>query len=165
MLTADVTSGAPEDSRGSPPVSEHRNFESKKVLFACVHNIGRSQMAAAIFNAEADPEKARAISAGAEPGTAVDPTVIEVMRELGIDLGGHAPTRLTARLSMNVAYLVTMRCGRVCSLIPDPRREDWPLEDPVGKPVEVVHRIRDEIRERAAVLLRQRGWGPEVQTG
>jgi arsenate reductase len=129
------------------------------VLFACVHNIGRSQMAAAIFNSEAHPAKVRAISAGAEPGIAVDPVVVQAMLEIEIDLSQHVPTLLTAKLSMNVTYLVTMGCGRVCPLIPDPRREDWPLDDPVGRPLALVRLVRDDVQARVRKLLRERGWG------
>ena len=129
-----------------------------KVLFACVHNVGRSQMAAAVFNAEAKPARARAISAGAEPGVALDPAVVQAMREIGIDLSQNLPTRLTARLSMDVDHLVTMGCGLVCPMIPAPRREDWPLEDPVGQPLERVRAIRDDVRARVRKLIRERGW-------
>lgn len=122
----------------------------KTILFACVHNAGRSQMSAAFFNAIADPAKARGISAGTEPGARVHPEVVEVMKEVGIDLSEVKPQIITPKMAQEVSYLVTMGCGAVCPVIPQVRREDWPLEDPKGKPIERVRQIRDEIRERIA---------------
>jgi arsenate reductase len=107
----------------------------KTVLFACVHNAGRSQMAAAIFNELADPTKARAISAGTQPGTRVHGEVVEVMREMGIDLESVLPTKLTDDLAAGANILVTMGCGEACPVVPGVEREDWPLEDPKGQPL------------------------------
>jgi arsenate reductase len=120
----------------------------KAILFACVHNAGRSQMSAAFFNAIADPAKAVGISAGTEPGVRVHPEVVEAMKEVGIDLSAVKPQLLTPKMAAEVNYLVTMGCGEVCPVIPQIRREDWPLEDPKGKPVERVRQIRDDIRDR-----------------
>lgn len=120
----------------------------KTILFACVHNAGRSQMSAAFFNAIADPAKARGVSAGTEPGVRVHPEVVEAMKEVGIDLSGVKPQVITPQMAADVSYLVTMGCGAVCPVIPQVRREDWPLEDPKGKPVERVRQIRDDIRDR-----------------
>ncbi len=106
-----------------------------RVIFACVHNAGRSQMAAAFFEALADPAKARAISAGTRPGERVHPEVVTVMREIGIDLASARPRRLTPELAAGAALLVTMGCGDECPAVPGAQREDWPLEDPKGKPV------------------------------
>ena len=128
------------------------------VLFACVHNAGRSQMAAAWFNRLADAEKARAMSAGTAPGTRVHPEVVEVMREVGVDLEGAPTTRLTADVASQARVLVTMGCGDECPYVPGVRVEDWPLEDPKGKPVERVREIRDEIRDRVITLLAREGW-------
>ncbi|AGP40222.1 arsenate reductase ArsC [Sorangium cellulosum] len=128
------------------------------VLFACVHNAGRSQMAAAWFNALSDPEKARAVSAGTEPGPRVHPEVLAAMVEEGIDLSAVKPQRLTDALTSQAALLVTMGCGEVCPVVPGLRREDWPLEDPKGKPVERVREIRDEVRARVAELVSREGW-------
>ncbi len=128
------------------------------VLFACVHNAGRSQMAAAWFNALADATKARAISAGTEPGARVHPEVLEVMREVGIDLSGRSPQRLTDDLARGAQLLVTMGCGEACPVVPGLKREDWPLEDPKGKSLDRVRQIRDETRRRVDVLLAQQGW-------
>jgi arsenate reductase (thioredoxin) len=130
----------------------------KTVLFACIHNAGRSQMAAAWFNALADHDKARAISAGTEPGTRVHPEVLGAMREVGVDLEGIAPQKLTDALAQKAAILITMGCGEACPVVPGLRRLDWPLEDPKGKPIERVREIRDEVRGRVAELLREQGW-------
>ena len=124
-----------------------------EVLFVCVHNAGRSQMAAAFFNALADPARATAVSAGTEPASHVHPVVVRVMREAGIDLGGAAPRKLTAELAAGAALLVTMGCGESCSVLPGVQREDWPLADPKDRPLDEVRAIRDEIRRRVADLI------------
>jgi arsenate reductase (thioredoxin) len=131
----------------------------KTVLFACVHNAGRSQMAAAWFNALADEQTARAISAGTAPGTRVHPEVVEVMKEAGVDLSREAPKFLSDELARTAALLVTMGCGEACPAVPGLRRDDWPLEDPKGKPLPRVRAIRDEIRARVERLLHAEGWG------
>ena len=129
-----------------------------KVLFACIHNAGRSQMAAAWFNALAEHTKASAISAGTEPGTRVHPEVLSAMAEVGIELGGTAPQKLTDELAATALILITMGCGEACPVVPGLRRLDWPLEDPKGKPIERVREIRDEVRGRVSELLREQGW-------
>ena len=131
-----------------------------KVIFACVHNAGRSQMAAAFFNAMADPAKAVAISAGTQPGERVHPEVLEAMDEVGIDLSSARPRRLTADLAQGAALLVTMGCGDECPVIPGVRREDWALSDPKGQPVAFVRTIRDEIWRRVAALVSSEAWTP-----
>ena len=128
------------------------------VLFACVHNAGRSQMAAALFNALADPAKARALSAGTKPGRAVHPEVADVMREIGIELSSATPRLLTDDLAGSVSMLVTMGCGEDCPYVPGVERDDWALPDPKGRPLEEVRAIRDDIRGRVARLLAARGW-------
>lgn len=128
------------------------------VIFACVHNAGRSQMAAAFFNALADPEKARAVSAGTQPGTQVHPEVLEAMKEIGIDLSGAQPQLLTQALAQGADTLITMGCGDQCPVEPGLKRDDWPLEDPKGKPVERVREIRDEVRGCVQALVDARGW-------
>ena len=130
----------------------------KTVVFACVHNAGRSQMAAAFFNALADPAKARAISAGTRPAERVHPEVVAVMREAGIDLSGMNPALLTKERAQGAALLVTMGCGEECPVIPGARTEDWPLEDPKSRSPERVREIRDEIRGRVVRLLEASGW-------
>jgi arsenate reductase len=131
----------------------------KTYIFACVHNAGRSQMAAAFFNAAADPEKARAVSAGTNPGTGIHPEVVAVMREEGIDLGGAKPRLLTDDLARAASTLITMGCGEACPVVPGLRRDDWPLEDPKGRPVQEVRRIRDEVRSRVQALIEAEGVG------
>jgi arsenate reductase len=128
------------------------------VLFACVHNAGRSQMAAAIFNKLADPQKARSISAGTKPGTRVHPEVVEAMRELGVELASVVPKKLTDDLAGEADLLITMGCEEECPVIPGVARADWPLEDPKGQPIERVHMIRGEIERRVRRLLTERGW-------
>jgi arsenate reductase (thioredoxin) len=131
----------------------------KTVLFACVHNAGRSQMAAAFFNAIADASKARAISAGTAPADHVHPEVVGVMREAGFDLSGARPRKLSSEVAQNVSVLVTMGCGEECPFIPGARVEDWPLQDPKGEPKDGVRTIRDEIRTRVADLVAREGAG------
>jgi arsenate reductase len=130
----------------------------KTVLFACVHNAGRSQMAAAWFNALVDRAKAQAVSAGTEPGTRVHPEVVEAMKEARIDLTNEEPKFLSEELARSATLLVTMGCGEACPVVPGLRRMDWPLEDPKGKPLARVREIRAEVRERVAELLAQEGW-------
>ena len=132
----------------------------KTVLFACIHNAGRSQMAAAWFNALANPTEGRAVSAGTEPGQRVHPEVLEAMKEVGIDLSNVAPRLLTRELAASATLLVTMGCGESCPVVPGLRRADWPLEDPKGKPPGEVRRIRDDIRERVEKLVAEEGVGP-----
>jgi arsenate reductase len=128
------------------------------VIFACVHNAGRSQMAAAFLNQLADPAKARALSAGTAPGTRVHPEVAEAMREAGVDLTAAVPRRLTPELAGEAQLLITMGCGDECPVVPGVRRDDWPLEDPKGKPLERVREIREEVRQRVEQLLRAESW-------
>ena len=128
------------------------------VLFACVHNAGRSQMAAAWFNQLADPLKARAISAGTEPGTRVHPEVVVAMREVGVDLSAAGTTKLTDEVARQAQLLVTMGCGDECPIVPGAARDDWPLDDPKGKPIEQVRAIRDDIRDRVRRLVEGEGW-------
>jgi arsenate reductase len=128
------------------------------VLFACVHNAGRSQMAATWFNALADPARARAVSAGTDPGSRVHPEVVTAMSEVGFDLSGAPTTKLTPELAAGASMLITMGCGDQCPVVPGVKRDDWPLEDPKGKPVEAVRAIRDEIRSRVQQLVERQGW-------
>jgi arsenate reductase len=130
----------------------------KTVLFACVHNAGRSQMAAAWFNRLADPGKARALSAGTDPGPRVHPEVEAAMREAGVDLSAATTTKLTPELARQAQLLITMGCGDRCPIVPGLERDDWPLEDPKGQPIARVREIRDEIRARVERLLEHEGW-------
>ena len=128
------------------------------VLFACVHNAGRSQMAAAWFNKMCDRTKARAISAGTQPGERVHAEVVQVMREEGIDLSGVKPQFLSEDLARHATLLVTMGCGDACPYVPGLKKLDWALPDPKGQPIESVRAIRDEIRQRVAGLATERNW-------
>ena len=130
-----------------------------EVIFACVHSAGRSQMAAAFFNQLVNAEKARATSAGTEPASAVHAEVVAVMGEAGIDLGHARPQRLTAELAGQAQFLITMGCGDACPVLPDVRRDDWPLDDPKHKPIADVRRIRDEIRRRVEQFIAAEGLG------
>ncbi|MDB4938803.1 MAG: arsenate reductase [Labilithrix sp.] len=130
----------------------------KRVLFACIHNAGRSQMAAALFDALSDPTKARAISAGTQPGERVHPEVVNVLRESGMDVSAVKPQKLTDDLAATASLLVTMGCGDACPVVPGLEVDDWPLEDPKGKPIERVREIRDQIEQRVRRLVAQRGW-------
>ena len=136
----------------------------KTVLFACIHNAGRSQMAAAWFNALCDPSQARGLSAGTEPGPRVHPEVLEAMKEVGIDLSTAKPQKLTTELAKGASLLVTMGCGEACPAVPGLARQDWPLEDPKGKPVERVREIRDDIRARVVRLAESLGCARKIPT-
>ena len=127
----------------------------KTYVFACVHNAGRSQMAAAWLRQLANPDKARAVSAGTQPGAQVHPVVLEAMKEIGVDLSTAVPQKLTDELARGASMLVTMGCGEACPVVPGLRREDWPLEDPKGKPMERVREIRDEVRGRVEDLIQR----------
>jgi protein-tyrosine-phosphatase len=134
----------------------------QKVIFACVHNAGRSQMAAAFFNKLADPQKGKAVSAGTEPGLRVHPEVLAVMQEVGIDLSDAKPQKLTDELAREAQLLITMGCGDKCPYVPGLRRGDWPLPDPKGRPMDEVRAVRDEIKVRVAELLQAEGLEKEA---
>jgi arsenate reductase (thioredoxin) len=128
------------------------------VIFACVHNAGRSQMAAAFFTATADPSVARATSAGTQPGDHVHPEVVDAMRELAVDLGTGMPRLLTAELAREVQIIVTMGCGESCPLVPGVRRIEWTIADPIGQSPDRVRAIRDAIREHVRAFVAAEGW-------
>jgi protein-tyrosine-phosphatase len=134
----------------------------QKVIFACVHNAGRSQMAAAFFNKLADPQKGKAVSAGTEPGLRVHPEVLAVMQEVGIDLSDAQPQKLTDELAREAQLLITMGCGDKCPYVPGLRRDDWPLPDPKGRSMDEVRAVRDEIKVRVAELLQAEGLEKEA---
>jgi arsenate reductase (thioredoxin) len=123
-------------------------------LFVCLHNAGRSQMSAALFEREADGRH-RALSAGtlADPAGAVHPEVVEVMRELGIDLAERRPQLLTRELAEQADVVVTMGCGDRCPYVPGKRYVDWDLPDPKGQPLDAVRATRDQIAERVRALV------------
>ena len=128
------------------------------MIFACVHNAGRSQMAAAFFSQMADPGRAEAISAGTQPDQRVHPEVVEAMREVDVDLSTRRPQLLTDELARDASLLVTMGCGDECPYAPGLERADWALPDPKGRPLGEIRRIRDEIRDRVSALVKARGW-------
>jgi arsenate reductase len=130
----------------------------KTVIFACVHNAGRSQIARAYFERLADPGKARALSAGTHPADRVHPEVVAALAEVGIDVSGARPRRLTAELGEGASLLVTLGCGEDCPFIPGVEVEDWPLADPKGRDIEAVREIRDEIARRVQALVAREGW-------
>ena len=129
-----------------------------RVVFACVHNAGRSQMAAAFFNVLADRKKARAVSVGTAPAPRVHPGVVTAMAEAGIDIRRAIPRLLTPEVAANAHLLVTMGCGESCPVVPNVRREDWSLPDPKAQSLPHVREIRDAIRNRVAALLAREGW-------
>jgi len=121
------------------------------VLFVCLHNAGRSQMSQVLFEQAADGRHT-ASSAGTTPGERVHPEVVEVMAELGVDLAGRTPQKLTTELAEEADVVVTMGCGDECPYIPGKRYIDWDLQDPKGLPVEQVRAIRDDIAGRVQAL-------------
>jgi arsenate reductase (thioredoxin) len=122
------------------------------VLFVCLHNAGRSQMSQALFERAANGRH-HALSAGTTPGDRVHPEVVEVMRELHINLADRRPQLLTRELAQQADVVVTMGCGDECPFIPGKRYLDWDLTDPKGRPVKEVRAIRDEIARRVTHLL------------
>lgn len=125
-------------------------------IFACIHNAGRSQMAAALFNRRADPQQAQAVSAGTQPAARVHPVVVEAMHEIGIDLSAAKPRKLTTELAANAEMLVTMGCGEECPYIRGLERDDWPLPDPKDKDMQTVRAIRQEIANRVQRLIHEK---------
>jgi protein-tyrosine-phosphatase len=123
-----------------------------RVLFVCLHNAGRSQMSRAFFDRDA-AGRHESDSAGTTPGERVHPVVVDVMRELGIDLADRVPQKLTTELAGWADVVVTMGCGDECPYIPGTRYVDWELEDPAGQGPDAVRRTRDEIAGRVAALL------------
>ncbi|TDW98267.1 arsenate reductase ArsC [Kribbella sp. VKM Ac-2566] len=127
-------------------------MSKSSVLFVCVHNAGRSQMAAGwLRHLAGDSVEVR--SAGSEPKEQINPVAVEAMREVGIDITGAVPQRLETEAVRESDVIVTMGCGDACPVFPGKRYEDWELTDPAGQPIEVVRRVRDEIRGRIEKLL------------
>jgi arsenate reductase (thioredoxin) len=123
-------------------------------LFVCLHNAGRSQMSQALFERAAGGRH-RALSAGTTPAERLHPEVVQVMGELGVDLDGRRPQRLTRELAEQADVVVTMGCGDECPYIPGKRYLDWDLEDPKGRPIDEVRATRDEIERRVEDLIRE----------
>lgn len=126
------------------------------VLFVCVHNAGRSQMAAGYLRALAG-DRIEVFSAGSEPGSAVNPQAVAVMAEEGIDLVDAVPQILTTDAVRHADVVITMGCGDACPIFPGKRYEDWQLTDPAGQPIDVVRRVRDDIRGRVEQLIASLG--------
>ena len=125
-----------------------------EVLFVCVHNAGRSQMAAGLLN-QLGTGRVRVRSAGSAPADELNPAAVEVMREIGVDLSAQLPKPLRDESVRDADVVITMGCGDACPIYPGKRYEDWELEDPAGKDVETVRRIRDEIEQRVRRLLEE----------
>ncbi len=123
-----------------------------RALFVCLHNAGRSQISAALFERAAGGRH-EALSAGTTPAEHVHPEVVEVMRELGLDLGDCVPRRLTRELAEQADVVVTMGCGDACPYIPGKRYVDWDLADPKGRPLDEVRATRDDIADRVQALV------------
>lgn len=126
------------------------------VLVVCVHNAGRSQMAAG-FLRELAGDRVRVLSGGSEPAAAINPVAVAAMAELGIDISGAIPQLMTPDAVRASDVVVTMGCGDTCPVFPGIRYEDWPLDDPAGRPLEEVRPIRDAIRSRVEELLAELG--------
>jgi arsenate reductase len=134
-------------------IDRHRYVkEHPEVLFVCVHNAGRSQMAAGLVRLRSQG-RVHVRSAGSAPGDQINPAVIEVMEELGVDLRDEFPKPLTDEVVRAADVVITMGCGDACPVYPGKRYEDWQLEDPAGKDVDTVRRIRDAIDERVQRLV------------
>ena len=127
-----------------------------RILFVCVHNAGRSQMAAA-FARELGQGRVEVLSAGSAPAASIHEGVLAAMRELGIDLTKETPKLLAVESVREADAIVTMGCGDACPVFPGKRYEDWKVRDPKGEPIESVRRIRDEIRDLVLELLRRLG--------
>lgn len=129
---------------------------STTVLFVCVHNAGRSQMAAGYLRALGG-DAVEVLSAGSAPGAAINPVAVQAMAEEGIDISGAIPTLLTTDSVRESDVVITMGCGDACPIFPGKRYEDWVLDDPAGQGIEPVRRIRDDIRGRIVTLLEELG--------
>jgi len=125
---------------------------AKTVLFVCVHNAGRSQMAAG-FMQSLGKDKVNVLSAGSMPKEQINPVAVEVMKEVGIDISNNQPKILTTEQVKESDVVITMGCGDACPIFPGKRYEDWQLEDPAGKDFETVRKIRDDIKSRVETLL------------
>jgi arsenate reductase (thioredoxin) len=126
--------------------------QKPEVLFVCVHNAGRSQMAAGLLQRQAG-DRIRVVSAGSEPADQLNPAVVAAMQEIGIDISAERPKKLEDNMVRESDVVITMGCGDACPIYPGKRYEDWDLEDPSDKDLETVRRIRDQIQARVEALL------------
>jgi arsenate reductase len=145
-----------ERLRALASVEAGRTIDAPRLLFVCVRNAARSQMAAALV-AHLSGGRVEAHSAGSAPSEEIDPAVIEAMREVGLDLAGEFPKPLADEMVAAADVVVTMGCGDACPLYPFKRYEDWAVEDPAGQPIDKVREVRDELRRRVAQLLGELG--------
>ncbi len=122
------------------------------VLFLCVHNAGRSQMAAGWLRHLAG-DAVEVFSGGSDPGSAINAVAVQAMREVGVDITGHVPQRWTDRHARTADVIITMGCGDVCPVYPGKRYDDWELTDPAGRPIEIVRQVRDDIKTRVEALI------------
>ncbi|GAB2458783.1 arsenate reductase ArsC [Jatrophihabitans fulvus] len=134
------------------------------VLFVCVHNAGRSQMAAG-WLARLAGDRVDIRSAGSEPADQINPTAVEAMREVGIDIAAEQPKLLTTDAVSRADVVITMGCGDTCPYFPGKRYEDWDLVDPAGQPIEVVRQVREDIKARVDTLAAELLGPPEVRRG
>ena len=145
--------GSTADSTGDRNVSESvEGKELPEVLFVCVHNAGRSQMAAGLVRLRSDG-RIHVRSAGSDPADTINPAVIEAMDEIGVDMSEEFPKPLTDEVVRAADVVITMGCGDACPIYPGKRYEDWALEDPAGQDLETVRRIRDDLDARIQVLV------------
>ena len=131
-------------------------MSNPEILFLCVHNAGRSQMAAA-FARQLGADRVVIHSAGSAPGETLNPAVVAAMDEVGIDISAESPKKLTDQMARDAAVIVTMGCGDECPFYPGKRYDDWELPDPAGQPIDVVRGVRDDIRRRVSELLAELG--------
>ena len=153
-MSTDAAGAQPPAAPGTAPLDPR-----PRVLFVCVHNAGRSQMAAG-FLSSLGGNAVEVRSAGSLPADAVNPAAVEAMREVGIDLTGQQPKVLTTEAVGASDVVITMGCGDACPVFPGKRYLDWALDDPAGRGVEAVRPIRDEIRRRVEALLAELGVDP-----
>lgn len=147
---------ARERLRALAQVEGTRSKDQREVLFVCVHNAGRSQMAAGLTH-QLSGGWVHVRSAGSEPADRINPAVVQAMDELGIDLSQEFPKPLTDEVVEAADVVITMGCGDACPIYPGKRYLDWEVDDPAGQPIETVRRIRDDIRARVAALLDEMG--------
>jgi protein-tyrosine-phosphatase len=133
-------------------MSQMMSKEIPEVLFVCVHNAGRSQMAAGLVKLRSDG-RIHVRSAGSDPGEAINPAVVEAMDEVGVDMSEEFPKPLTDEVVRAADVVITMGCGDACPIYPGKRYEDWTLDDPAGQDIETVRRIRDQIDARVQTLI------------
>jgi protein-tyrosine-phosphatase len=147
-------SGLAKRPRGSGPIEGSAAEDAPEVLFVCVHNAGRSQMAAALLDDAADG-RIRVRSAGSDPAERINPHAVEALSELGLDISKEFPKPLTDEAVRTADAVITMGCGDACPIYPGKRYEDWELEDPAKLDLDGVRRVRDEIRDRVERLLEE----------